>query len=491
MNIYDTLVNSAKCYPNKVAVTALNKDITYRSLYHYASSIANQLKRYDEKGARVVVYLEDSIETVVSIYGINMAGMIFVPVSPQVRDQKLQEIVEHSNASIIITQPKLFEFVSSLIDQNPCDCKHIVLLGEDSSDDHKTRSYQVDYVKASNNHTDFVLETWNEDEMTAIFYMTDKSGKPKGIMLSSKNILSNMEAIIEYLKMSNTDNLLILKSLALVGTVTGEIIASMAVGAHIVIFSGLNHAGIILKAIQEYQITGFFAVPVMLHMIVEYRRSKKYSTASLRYIQIGAAKLSKEDVLQLMDMYPGVDLYYIYGVSEASPRVLHLKPNDMLKKAGSVGTPVKYCSVCLRDANEQVVDTGKIGELYVQGPNVMLGYYRSPELTKEKLTEYGLKTGDLAYKDEDQYVYLCGRADNMINQGGVHIYPAEVELNILRCNKVKEVKVEGVADELLGTKIKVIVTPIEGTDLTEAEVYDFCLEHMESMKIPKLIEITK
>jgi acyl-CoA synthetase (AMP-forming)/AMP-acid ligase II len=119
----------------------------------------------------------------------------------------------------------------------------------------------------------------------------------------------------------------------------------------------------------------------------------------------------------------------------------------------------------------------------------MLGYYKSPELTQKTLTPYGLKTGDLAYLDEEDYVYLAGRADNMINQGGFHVYPAEIERTILKFVKVKSVKVAGVPDELLGQKIKATVTPQDDITLTEVEVYDYCYSHLESAKIPKIIEV--
>jgi len=119
----------------------------------------------------------------------------------------------------------------------------------------------------------------------------------------------------------------------------------------------------------------------------------------------------------------------------------------------------------------------------------MMGYYNNPELTKEVLTAQGLKTGDLAYMDEEGYVYLAGRADNMINQGGFHVYPAEIESIISRFEKIKNVKVEGVYDKLLGQKIKATVTPYEDVELSENEVYEFCISHIEAAKVPKIIEI--
>ena len=491
MNIYDTLVKSAIEYPDKNAVKSADQCYTYKGMLEYSMQLAGHLLNLGlPKKAKAIIYLNDSAEFVAALYGINIAGMVFVPVSLQSKDIRLQEIIMHSGAEVIITSGKMLENIDSIDTKEIPTLKKIVLL-EDFTQSEKLKAKldisSVCYVQGK--ASDVTCQDWAEDEMAAIFYMTDKTGKPKGIMLSTRNVVSNMEAIIDYLKMTSKDNLLILKPMAIVGTVTGEIIASMAVGATIVILSGMIHAGIILKAIQDYKITGFFAIPLMLHQIIEYKRKEKYSTDSLRYIQTGAAKLMKEDVDQLMDMYKGVEFYYIYGLSEASPRVLCLKPDEMIRKVGSVGKPIKNCTVNLYDANKNVPEAGNLGELYVKGQNVMLGYYNSLELTRQVLTEYGLKTGDLAYMDEEGYVYLAGRADNMINQGGFHVYPAEIEKVIIRNKKVKEVKVEGIPDQLLGSKIKATVVPKEGTSLTAEDIYEFCYTHIEGSKIPKVIEI--
>lgn len=510
MNIYDTLFNSIKAYSDKPAVTGQTKEYSYAGLYQYAGQIADKLLGLKTGNRpKIILYLEDSAEFVAAFYGVNIAGGVIVPVSPQTRDLKLQELIQHSEATVMITSQKLLDAFRGIECDQIVSLKEILLVDDvpdtqgadtpateipatDSSllSELTRAGYQISGVNFEAGRTArFTASLWDEQELAALFYLSDPSGKPKGIMLSTRNILSNMEAIIEYLEMSSTDKLLVLKSMSLVGTVTGEILASIAVGATIVVLSGAVHAGIILKAIEDYKVTGFFSVPVTLHQIIEYKRKEKYSTESLRYIQTGAARLMKEDVEQLLAMYPGVAFYYIYGLSEASPRVLHLRPEDMLRKVGSVGRPVKYCTVSLMDANLQASKTGEIGEIYVQGPNVMLGYYKSPELTQRTLTPYGLKTGDLAYMDEEGYVYLAGRADNLINQGGFHVYPAEIERTILKFAKVKSVKVAGVPDELLGQKIKVTVTPQGGITLTEVEVYDYCYSHLESAKIPKIIEV--
>jgi long-chain acyl-CoA synthetase len=493
MNIYDTLVNSESKYGIKAAVTdSAGITYNYSEVLSYSKKIAGKLLDIGLKPrSKVIIYLQDSVDFVAAIYGVNMAGMVFVPVSPQAKDLKLQEIISHCGAEAIITKGELSEAIAGIDSLTIPSVKSILLCDDNTEVSSNVFNQAAYFVKDCEPPKNFTASIWLDDEMTSIFYMSDKHGRPKGIMLSTKNILSNMEAIIEYLKMSEKDNILILKSMALVGTITGEIIASIAVGAKIVILNGIIHAGIILKAIQDHEITGFFAVPVMLHQIVEYRRKEKYSTSSLRYIQTGAAKLIKEDVQQLLDMYKGVEFYYIYGLSEASPRVLHLKPEDMLRKAGSVGKPVKYCTVELLDANGNEVKAGELGEIYVQGPNVMLGYYNSPELTSEVITAHGLKTGDLAYMDDEGYIYWAGRADNMINQGGFHVYPAEIEKVILKNEKVQSVKVDGVQDDILGHKIRATVTPKDGISITEAEIYEFCYMHMEGVKIPKVIEIAK
>jgi long-chain acyl-CoA synthetase len=491
MNIYDTIINSTNKYTDKFAAKGSGLAYTYKELLEYTKKTASLIKSIGlNPRAKAVIYLQDSIDYIAAIYSVNMAGLVFVPVSPQAKDLKLQEIIEHSGSEILITTKELLEHIVK-IDSSQIPLMKSIILTDSTLEETEFECKQSVFRVAEHNdkNLELTLDKWSIDEPTAIFYMSDKFGRPKGIMLSTGNILSNAQAIIEYLKMSYEDNILIIKSMALVGTVTGEIIASIAVGAQIVILNGMIHAGIILKAIQDNEITGFFAVPVMLHQIIEYKRKDKYSTASLRYIQTGAAKLIKEDVRQLIEMYEGVEFFYIYGLSEASPRVLHLKPEEMLIKAGSVGKPVKYCKVVLLDANRNIVKPGEIGEIFVQGSNVMLGYYNSPELTKEVLTENGLKTGDLAFMDDEEYIYLAGRADNMINQGGFHIYPAEIENAILKFEKVKSVKVHGISDEILGEKIKAVITPKDNIIISESEVFDFCYSHMENAKIPKIIEI--
>jgi len=201
-----------------------------------------------------------------------------------------------------------------------------------------------------------------------------------------------------------------------------------------------------------------------------------------------------EKLLKLMTVFPSVGFVQTYGQTEASPRITCLLPDNALKKVGSIGKPIPRVVVKIINDQGEKVSIGEIGEIIVSGENVMNGYYKRPEASKEILRNGWLYTGDLAKYDEDEYIYLVGRKKNVIISGGMNIYPEEIEEILLQHPDIKEVCVLKEEHEFLGEVpiAKVVLnSTTDSLEKVEKEIKKFCHKHLSRFKVPDRILIVE
>jgi long-chain acyl-CoA synthetase len=223
------------------------------------------------------------------------------------------------------------------------------------------------------------------------------------------------------------------------------------------------------------------AVPSQYRLIV--KDSMKVDTASLRLCISGGERLA-DTVASDFEARFCLPLLQGYGATEAGPCISVNTPRT--HRFGTVGPPLPNLRVTLRqDGHEQPV--GQTGEIWVEGPNVMLGYYNRPEATAEKLVSRALRTGDLGFLDADGFLHLAGRTDDLVKVAGEKIYPSEVERVLEQVEGVEEAVVVGVPDEKHGMVLRAFVQPRPGARLTEASLHVACRERLEAMKIPRHI----
>lgn len=286
--------------------------------------------------------------------------------------------------------------------------------------------------------------------VSTVFFTSGTTGMPKGVMLTRENIVSNIEAINDYMQNSYKDNLLIVKPLYHSSTLTGELLVGINRGTAIYIYKGDFFPQKVVSVLNDYPITILCAVPSMIASILKYK--SKYA-GQLRLVSVSGSYANRNLLEQALRTFQ-CEIYNVYGLTEASPRVTCLKVQNFLGKIESIGRTIRGVRVEICKENGELTMQANIeGELVVSGSNVMKGYLDNIDQTKERIRDNKLYTGDIGYYDDDGFIYLTGRKDDMICRSGINIYPKTIEEVISKIDGVNEVFVFGVKDDFYSNKI--------------------------------------
>ena len=310
------------------------------------------------------------------------------------------------------------------------------------------------------------------------------SGTPKGVMLTENNIISNVKDIAAYFGMDSTDSILIARPLYHCAVLTGEFLTALFKGVKIRFCSGIFNPAVILNMLSVHKITAFCGTPTLLGMMARIKRGDV--EVFLRHICVSGECMGEEVGKRIADAFPDTNIYHIYGLTEACPRVSYLPPKYFRRYPDCVGVPLKSVSLKIVKEDGNIAKTNEIGVLWVKGDNVMVGYYNNPKKTKSVLKRGWLCTGDLALINEMGFLKIKGRNDDLIIKAGMNIYPQEIENAVKRDSRVHEVFVCGENDTKFGTQI---VMNIVGDFDSVNEVKTLCLECLPAYQIPSKINL--
>ena len=310
------------------------------------------------------------------------------------------------------------------------------------------------------------------------------TGLPKGAMLTETNVMTNVSDIALYFGMEKSDTILIARPLYHCAVLTGEFLTALVKGVKIRFYSGTFNPAIVLKMLKTYRITTFCGTPTLLFMMARFKRETDYDF--LRHICISGECMSKETGLHIAKTFPNADIYHIYGLTEACPRVSYLPPSKFKEHADCVGVPLHSVSLKILSPDGFPVNANEIGTLWVKGDNVMAGYYNNPEKTSEVLKDGWLCTGDLALFTEEGLLKIIGRGDDLIIKAGMNIYPQEIESALKLDYRVKDVFVRGYTDDKLGVQIELNIT---GDFSDVSEVKDLCRINLSAYQVPTRINL--
>ncbi len=242
----------------------------------------------------------------------------------------------------------------------------------------------------------------------------------------------------------------------------------------------------VFRLIEKYQVNSFIGVPTMYQILVNHPAADKYDTSSLQRCTISAAPVTEELYRSFTTRF-NCKMYEGYGLTEASPAVALCRPGMPIKK-GSTGIPVPGVAVKIFDPEDNELPMGEQGEIVVKGPNVMVGYYKRPDETREALHGGWLHTGDVGYLDDDGYLFITDRIKDMIIKGGYNIYPSEIEGYLEQHPAIGEVSVVGIPDEKYGEKIMAFVVPMPGREFNAEDVIEFAKSKMTAFKAPSRVK---
>ena len=494
MLIHEFLERSAERFPDKTALVLDADRVSYQELNIRANRLAHALQDSGAMyGERVVVLLDNSVETVISIFGILKSDAIFVVLNPTTKTEKLSHILNDCRASVFMTNQSKWKVVSKAIENVP-SLNTIVMVGQENQtftssirlvqwndfingcpDTHPTRSKAIDL------------------DLASIIYTSGTTGDPKGVMLTHQNMVAASTSITTYLE--NTENDVILNVLPLSFDYgLYQILMATQFGGTVVLEKAFLYPYAIINSLKKEKITGFPIVPSISAILLQLKDLKMEPLNHVRYITSTAAPLPVSHIHGLKQIFRDAKIYSMYGLTECK-RVSYLPPEELERRPTSVGKGMPNEEVYLVDEQGHVIiEPGTIGELVVRGAHVMKGYWEQPKNTESVLRqgqypwEKVLYTGDLFRKDEEGFLYFVSRKDDIIKSRGEKVSPKEVENQLYELSDIVEAAVIGVPDEILGQAIKAYIVLKEGSTVSEKEIIAHCHEHLEDFMVPKFIE---
>ena len=449
------------------------------------------------KGDRVAYFMQNCPALVVGFYGILKAGAVIVPCNPMYREQELAHQLQDSGARTILCDADLYPVVQDALHETVLER---VIVTNATKPEALANSAEVLSMEA-------LIEAQSlpdggfcsprivpREDLALLCYTGGTTGTPKGAMLSHYNMVANTLQFRRWFDYKDGNETFITAlPLFHIGGIAGAMNVPLASGATIVLFRRFNAKGV-LRAIQDYQATRFLGVPTMYLAILNLPEVSEYDLSSLRPSRTGAAPLPAA-VKEAFDKMVGHEvLIEGYGLTETSP-LTHANPVQRAK-GGSIGVPLPDTAARIVDADDglEVLPVGEIGELILNGPQVMAGYWNKPEETAGVLRDGWLYTGDLAHMDEDGYFHIVDRKKDVINAAGFKVWPREVEEALYNHPQVRGAAVTGVPDDYRGETVKAVVVLKEGhglgpDDAARQEIIAHCRRELAAYKVPRVVEL--
>ncbi len=461
MYIYDVFLKSKNKHSNKPALICDNELYSYDDLNQLAIELGNQMiSKNISIGSKVGIIIDDPMKFIVTLLAVNYINAVAIPIYSKTGHGKIMQLVNIFQINYIISD------VSITIMEKEIGNKKVI---------------------STLNVYEFPFATDNDAliDVELILFSSGTTNMPKAIMLTQMNIQINLEGISAYLNLIEQDKILLIKSLVHASSLIGELLVSFFNGCTGYLTRKIPTSAVIIDLIKRNEITIFFVVPTILHGLINYFSRKPFKFSSLRAINFYGEKMSKDSIITLTEIFDGVNIIYSYGLTEASPRVTYIEGKDLLLKSPSSGKPINNVSVMISTPTAKY-EVGTIGEILVKGPNIMKGYYNNAELTRQVLKEDMLFTGDLGYLDEDGYLYVTGRKDNMIIISGKNIFPEEIEEVLLNYKNICEALVKGeynVSATSLEINAYIVLNNTENID--KIALYQYLKSNLENYKVPK------
>jgi acyl-CoA synthetase (AMP-forming)/AMP-acid ligase II len=481
--VQDGLLAAAEAVPDKPYVVDEYGRRTYAELLDDALRFAAVLQDAGlERGDRVALYLDNTAECSAAIYGVLLAGGAFTVVNPQTKTEKLTYILNDSEASFVVSESHSASIAAAAVASAP-SVRGLYSIGRA-----ETPESFVDFRKALDgaDPSPTPAPTISAD-MAGLVYTSGTTGHPKGVMMSQGQIVFTNASIAEYLRLGHDERILNILPFAFTYGLN-QLFLTARLGGTLLLERSFTFPAKTLKRMREEEATVFPAVPTVFATILGMQHDEPYP--SVRCLTNAAAGLPPALHEGIRRVFPNALLYRMYGQTEAI-RICYLEPELIDEKPTSVGKAIPGTEVLVLDDFGKPVEPGETGILHVRGPNIMMGYWRAPELSARQLREGPfpgermLCTYDHFTVDADGDLYFVDRSDDIIKTRGEKVSSVEVENAIHEIDGVRHAAVIGVADDLLGQAVRAYVVLQEGAELTEQEIMRICRSKLENFMVPR------
>lgn len=464
------------------------REYTNAEVYGEANRLAHALLGLGvKKGDRALVMMQNNPQVLIGYQALARIGAIAIPVLPLLKPPEVAYIAANAQPVVMLTSTWVLPIVQEGL-KEAASVRHVIVVGQEGdAPAPEGASYQMlgyDALIVGQPDTQPEIDIAPSDP-AVILYTSGTTGRPKGVLLSHRNLISNAiagagddpdaskgKATLAILPLAHAFGITVSNVSYLTGTKT--------------VMVPRFDLEQVFQLIEKHHIAGFAGVPAMFVGMLNYPDADKYDTSSLEYAVSGSAPLPVS-VLEGFEQRFNCPIREGYGLSEATTAVSG-HALDMVRKPGSVGKPLNGVEVRVVDEQDHDLPVGEVGELLVRGPNLMQEYYNMPEETAKALRGGWLYTGDMAKLDEDGYIYIVERKKDLIIRGGLNIYPRDVEEVLMRHPAVMECAVVGVPSERMGEEVLAYVVLQNGKQATAEELMEFSRQSLANYKTPAFVE---
>lgn len=505
---------AAKYFGNRVAFLYRKKELTYKELYNQALRVANGLKEIGiGKGDVVAIQMLNCTQYAISYYGIVLSGATYTPINPLLPKDEFLFQLQDSGAKVLITYEQLVNVWEGVMEHSKIE--KIIVTGdvEISSLEQcvDTTSYGdgvVSFNQFINNNEaiEFTIDVDVVEDVAHIAYTGGTTGKPKGVMITHKNLVSNvlqsgawssaalpqldddgaltvkvvekdMEKYLQHYPTLPGTNIRLSPAPMYHGAGTmGGLAYGVLFGATSILFDRFIPEEF-LADLERYKVTELSGAPAMFNFLLMHPNIAKHDFSSVRTINSGAAPIAMETMKLLIKYFPNAVVTEGYGLTESTASAVQsVGFYDGLRTLGTVGLPIYNTEVKLMSVEEpgkEVTEVGQRGEVCIKGPQVMKGYLNNPEVTAETLINGWLHTGDIGIFDENGFLSIVDRKKDMLIYNGYNVYPRQIEEHLYEHPAVAAAIVVGIQDVNVGEKPKAFVVLRQGVSATEEEIMSF------------------
>lgn len=451
----------------KECVLSKAGNLTYGHLISAVDALAKYLTDTLGQGNECLLLSENTPFFIIAYLAIIKSGNTAMLVETRISDEQLASIFQKCRIRAVFVQNKYRAKISE-----------------------KKPVITEDHILPMESQKKFFAPVQTDDDTAVVIFTSGSTGAKKGVMLTHRNLCANTGSIVQYLGLTPADR--ICSTLPFFYCFGASLLHThLRAGGSIVLSNNIFLGGT-LKDINSFSCTGFAGVPSTYQILVNKTTFLKERLPTLRYMQQAGGQLPNKYIRQIVATFPKKQFFVMYGATEATARMSYLPPGQVLTKLGSIGKGISGVTLEVLNEKGEPIKPGETGEITAYGDSIMKGYYGDPEGTRSVLKGGRLFTGDLATVDEDGYIYIIGRAKNIIKSGGYRISPNEIEDLICSVDGVTGCVVLGMPDEIMGEAVIAVVQPGNVPEESlKKEILKLCRNSLPSYKVPKVVYLVK
>jgi long-chain acyl-CoA synthetase len=471
MNISDYLLEVGK--DQDLVMISDEGQYTYRDLKNGAARIVEVLKHEGiGPSDRVGLLGANSLFWAAAYLGILKLGATVVPLSTLSLPGEIKTNRDFSNCRITLVQRRFYGKYQLALDDG------LPLIFDDCLEAQPAKSWEDLPVDAA----------FDDRQVAALMFTSGTTQAPRAVRVSHRNIRANTQSIIEYLSLTREERIMVvLPFYYCFGT--SLLHTHLRVGGSLVLSNSFAFPEVVLDMMETHHCTGFAGVPSTYQTLIRNTSLARRKMGYLKKVQQAGGKLPAVQIKELIDILPGVEIFIMYGATEATARLSFLPPILLAEKMASIGRGIPGVELKVLNEAGEPVKPGEVGEIIAWGDNITMGYLNNPEATAEKFVANSFHTGDLATVDEDGYIYVVDRKADFIKSYGYRVSSQQIEACVLELEDVVSAAAVGEPDPLRGEAIIVFVTLRVGSPLSAKGIIDHCHQKLARHMVPKSVEI--